>query len=225
MKLRPWIRRTREEQVIGIQGSITWEEVMKTGSRFCSWFKSLFSRLRRVPVDGGRPAPSTPPSPQPAYREPVPARKPKKETAGIRNKNPLNVKGKGWQGQVGNDSRGHAIFRDEIWGTRAAIVTLRTYWLKHKKRTVAEILSRWAPTSDTIGSIPGAPPNSPVEYARFVEKRTGLKPNEELRLFDFDGEVWSATQLYKLVAAMAEYENFAGHHLPQGTFLQALEKV
>ena len=225
MKLRPWIRRSEQERIVGIRGTITWEEAMKTGNRFCMWFANLFRRKAKAATSVPLPDGDPPPAAQPAYREPAPVKAHKKQTAGVRNKNPLNVKGTGWQGQIGNDKRGHAIFRDEIWGTRAAIVTLRTYWTKHRKHTVAEILSRWAPVTDTIGSIPGAPPNSPVEYARFVEKRTGLAPNQELRLFDFDAEVWSATQLYKLVAAMAEYENYAGYHLPQGTFLAALDKV
>lgn len=132
----------------------------------------------------------------------------KKQPAGIRNRNPLNVKGKVWRGATGVDGRGHAIFDSPALGTRAAIRLLRTYWTKHRLRTVPEILSRWAPSSDTVGSLPGAPPNSPREYAVFVLKRLpGQAANEDLRTFNESGtRVRDKVQLRALLAAMARYE-------------------
>lgn len=148
-----------------------------------------------------------------------------KSTTGIRNKNLLNIKGSGWRGVVGYDSRGHAIFPTYALGLRAAVITLRTYWRTHRLRTVAEILSRWAPASDTIGSIKGAPPNSPKAYADFVCKRVGVGPNEVLSIFGASGELKNRDQLFRLVAAMAAYENYASFDLRRGLFDSALELV
>jgi|SRR5215467_4833978 len=92
-------------------------------------------------------------------------------TVGIRNKNYLNVKNNPadpWQGSIGTDPHGHTVFSAPEYGLRAAVMTMRSYWFKYALNTVAEILSRWAPANDTIGSIPGAPKNSPKEYTGFV---------------------------------------------------------
>lgn len=147
------------------------------------------------------------------------------KTAGVRNRNFLNVKGKGWRFSKGNDSRGHAIFDDPAHGLRAAIITLRTYWFKHNKRSVAAILSRWAPVSDTIGSLPGAPPNSPREYSEFVQRRTGINPVARLHLFNDDRSIDDRDELFKVMAAMAEYEIGAGFRFDRKHFDRAIELI
>jgi len=149
-------------------------------------------------------------------------------TVGIRNRNLLNVKqnpANPWRYSTGADSRGHTIFPSFPKGLRAGIITLRTYWTTHRLRTVADILARWAPSSDTIGSIPGAPPNSPAAYARFVSERMGVSPTSGLMLFRDNGEVRSAEQLFALVAAMATYENVASLVLPRSVFDEALKLI
>lgn len=129
-------------------------------------------------------------------------------STGQRNKNPLNVKGSdNWRGVVGRDGRGHCIFSDPAYGWRAALITLRTYYMTHKLRSIYAILSRWAPVSDTIGSIPGAPSNSPSAYAKFVAKRMGVGINDKLPLFDRRGKIKDGVILRELVKAMAVYEN------------------
>lgn len=146
-------------------------------------------------------------------------------TLGVRNRNLLNVKqnpSNPWRYSIGHDSRMHAIFPAFHKGIRAGIITLRTYWRTHNLRTVAGILARWAPSTDTIGSIPGAPPNSPADYARFVQSRTGIAPNDRLMTFHDDGTVRSADQLFGLVEAMASYENSAGLRLPREVFDRGL---
>lgn len=133
-------------------------------------------------------------------------------SVGIKNNNYLNVKNgtSPWLDangkSAGTDSRGHAVFQDPAYGVRAGILLLRTYFLKHKLRTIAAILSRWAPASDTVGSLPGGPPNSPEEYSRFVSDRMGVGPNEQLRLFDGEGHIEELGQLKDLFFAMAACE-------------------
>lgn len=161
---------------------------------------------------------------KPAPAPPLPSYQPPRMTTGVRNKNYLNVKTRVWKGCIGVDSRNHAIFDDPAWGLRAAIITLRTYWNRHNLRTVAEILSRWAPVSDTVGSMPGAPPNSPREYSEFVQRRTGIKPNEKLRLFK-GAKVDDAEQLKALVKAMASFENYSAFTFPDDVFHTAVNIV
>lgn len=149
-----------------------------------------------------------------------------KTSAGIRNRNYLNVKGRGWKGQIGSDPRGHAIFKSPEWGIRAGIVLLRTYWFTHRLRTIAAILSRWAPSTDTVGSIKGAPPNSPREYSAFVSRRMdGLSPTAALSLFKPDGRLDNAKQLKQLFEAMAAYEIGGGFDVPDQEFERALYLV
>lgn len=151
-----------------------------------------------------------------------------KQTVGIRNNNYLNVKNNPqnpWKGSVGSDDRGHAVFDDPAFGLRAAIVTLRSYWFRHNKRTIAEILARWAPATDTIGSLPGALPNSPGEYAEFVSDRIGLPHNDQLELFSDNEEVMNRKQLGQLVKAMAEFENYAGFEFPESLLQKAFDLI
>lgn len=149
------------------------------------------------------------------------------KSTGIRNNNYLNVKGSGWKGQVGQDSRGHAIFSSPELGIRAGIVLLRTYWFRHGLRTIASILSRWAPVTDTVGSLPGAPKNSPAEYSRFVAKRVRVSPNDGLSLFwdDATRSINNVKQLKALFEAMAAYEIGGGFDVPDQEFERALYLV
>lgn len=147
------------------------------------------------------------------------------DTTGVRNKNLLNVKGEDWLYSLGRDARGHNKFPTFEKGLRAGIITLRSYWTRHKKRSIASILSRWAPATDTIGSLPGNQPNSPAAYSAFVSKRVGAHTHAPLRIFDDAGEVVDPDQLYRLVAAMAAYENNAALKLPREVFDGALALV
>jgi hypothetical protein len=149
-------------------------------------------------------------------------------TVGVRNRNLLNVKqnpANPWRYSIDKDARGHAIFPSFPKGLRAGIITLRTYWTTHKLRTIAGILSRWAPSTDTIGSIPGAPPNSPAAYSAFVAGRMGISPTATLMTFRDDGAVRSTDQLFALVSAMATYENTAALALPRHVFDEALKLI
>lgn len=156
---------------------------------------------------------------------------PPTNSTGIRNNNYLNVKNGAdpWQDADGQtartDERGHAVFADPAYGVRAGIILLRTYFFRHNLRTVAEILSRWAPASDTVGSLAGGPPNSPLEYSNFVASRLGIHPNLRLDIFKEDRSVGNIARLRALFAAMAEYENGSGFQLPEEVFHAGLELV
>lgn len=146
---------------------------------------------------------------------------------GLRNNNPTNIKkvSTPWRGQVGLDDKNHVIFEHPKWAVRAAIINLRSYWFNHGLRTIAAILSRWAPSNDTIGSIPGAPPNSPREYSAFVARRMGISSTARLSLFNSERKVADPDQLRKLVKAMSAYEIGGGYNLPDSLFHEGLALV
>lgn len=150
---------------------------------------------------------------------------------GLENNNYLNVKNGAsrWMDAGGresrSDSRGHAVFSDPAYGVRAGILLLRSYFFKHNLRTVAEILARWAPASDTIGSLPGAPQNSPKEYATFVAGRMGISYNQKLDIFNEDKSIGNIAQLRELFFAMAAYEVGGGFKVPLKDFNAGLELI
>jgi murein DD-endopeptidase MepM/ murein hydrolase activator NlpD len=152
-------------------------------------------------------------------------------TTGIRNKNYLNIKNgpSPWMDAGGKesrtDSRGHAVFTDPAYGVRAGILQLRAYFFTHNRRTIAEILARWAPATDTIGSLPGAPNNSPLEYSTFVAGRMGISYNEKLDIFNADKSIGNISRLRSLFFAMAEYEIGNGFKPPIEDFNGGLELV
>ena len=152
-------------------------------------------------------------------------------STGVRNNNYLNVKNTKppWldlnRSEAKSDERGHAIFSDPAYGVRAGIRLLRTYYFRHNLKTIAEILSRWAPSGDTVGSLPGAPANSPLEYSTFVARRMGINFNQKLDIFNEDKFIGNILRLRGLFSAMAEFENGNGFKVPVAIFNAGLELV
>lgn len=156
---------------------------------------------------------------------------PPTDSTGIRNNNYLNVKNGAapWLDAggkpSGTDERGHAVFADPAYGVRAGVLLLRSYFFRHNLRTIAEILARWAPASDTVGSLPDGPKNSPLEYSAFVAARLGMGFNDKLDIFKADKTVGNIARLRALFSAMAEYENGNGFKVPEDVFHDGLELV
>jgi|GEM_PF-2049466 len=144
-------------------------------------------------------------------------------TVGVRNRNLMNVKGDDkWLFSLGRDDKGHHIFPSFPKGLRAGIIDLRTKFVKRKLRTIFDVISVYAPASDTIGSIPGAQPNSPSQYSNFVAMRMGISTADVLMTFREDGSVRSADQLFSMVSAMVAFENSSRLYLPRSIFDEAL---
>ena len=107
----------------------------------------------------------------------------------IRFNNYWCVKSAGWEGEVGKDSRGHARFDDPISGARAFAKLMYSYRYLHGLKTANQIIARYAPSDDCVGSI-GTPPNCPhginpvKEYAEKLSEAVGLQPTDDLNLFD-----------------------------------------
>lgn len=110
---------------------------------------------------------------------------------GIRNNNPLNIRiGNVWLGEVKENTDGEfEQFTSMKYGLRAAIVLLRRYICHYHMNTIAQIVSRWAPSSE----------NNTSQYINFVSDRVEIDDDTKI---DFDDKI----TICKLVEAMAYYE-------------------
>ncbi|WP_333609361.1 structural protein [Arsukibacterium sp.] len=121
----------------------------------------------------------------------------KSQPRGIRNNNPLNIRksGTAWQGKVGNDGE-FEIFNSAHDGIRAAARNLRTYANSHGLRTIAGIVSRWAP-----GAGRNADGSTYIQdtggYIASVVRNTGIAADDIL----------TATDYPAVIAAMIHHEN------------------
>lgn len=112
-------------------------------------------------------------------------------TAGrnLRNNNPCNVKGKGWQGQIGTDSRGLAIFENTLFGIRAAMIDILKDFGVDGQKTIFALINEYAPSTDN---------NNPNKYSNFIANRLGIGINTPLK---FDRE-----QFIRFMIAVKDYE-------------------
>lgn len=85
---------------------------------------------------------------------------------GIVNNNPLNVKGKDWAGQTGNDSQGHAIFSHPYYGLRAGAKTLKKYQ-EEGIDTIQAIVNKWSTKNREA-------------YVDFLSKRLNIPPDKKI---------------------------------------------
>ncbi len=135
------------------------------------------------------------------YRPVVPASR-ENPTLAQRNKNPLNIKamsgGRLWEGQIGRDEFGHAVFSSWEHGVRAASLTLRTYAKTHKIDTVEGMLRRFCTAQGKTFE----------SYVAFVCQSLGVKRDEKIDLI---------TRMPALLRAMARFES--GMELPEELFV------
>lgn len=112
---------------------------------------------------------------------------------GLKNNNPGNIEKNStkWQGlsRDQTDSR-FFVFDDIYYGYRAMFRTLRTYKEKHGKKTIEQIINRWAPPVE----------NATHTYIDVVAKEAGIAPTDEVDVYDKD-------LMCKIVSAMSRVEN------------------
>lgn len=129
---------------------------------------------------------------------------------GLRNKNPLNIKKSEnrWKGKVTpSTDKVFEQFEHPLWGIRAAFIIVRTYLSsKYRCKTVADVISRFAPSSE----------NNTAAYVRAVCQRSGISPTELLHFNDKD-------QMCRLLYAMAWHEN--GQEIDMSSFIAAYDLV
>tara|TARA_B100001057_G_scaffold91069_1_gene87369 strand:+ start:1255 stop:6138 length:4884 start_codon:yes stop_codon:yes gene_type:complete len=112
----------------------------------------------------------------------------------VRNNNPGNIRTNStkWKGKTGDDGS-FVTFDTPEKGVRAMAKTLETYQNKHGLTTTAQIINRYAPTSE----------NNTQAYINAVAKSAGVDPNQEIDL--------SANPALhkKFIAAMIKHEGGA----------------
>ena len=90
---------------------------------------------------------------------------------GLRNCNPLNIiktKNTVWLGQIHTDAeQTFCQFSEMVYGCRAALKLLNTYYHKHRCVTLSMIIRRWAPESE----------NNVRAYIQTVSQLTGIGPH------------------------------------------------
>lgn len=152
-----------------------------------------------------------------------------KETRGIRNCNPGNIrKGCNWKGlRLTQKDPAFCQFISMRWGLRALCVTLRTYVRTHKRKNVSLIIQRWAPPEDhnnTVAYIDRCAREignqiNPAYYTDREKRDRGL--NYEFTMDDFevkDGQPSDA--LFGLVKAMCLVES--GYQVNRADLVEAL---
>lgn len=111
-------------------------------------------------------------------------------TRGLRDNDPGNIRaGQGFVGEVGNDG-GFAVFDDMAHGCRALCRVLDQYRDAHGLYTVADIIGRYAPTSE----------NDTGSYVSDVSARLGVAPDAPIDTRD-------PTVMAQLIDAITRHEN------------------
>lgn len=104
-----------------------------------------------------------------------------------------------WPGVIGTDQANHAVFDDPKFAAQAKVSVMRRYYSFCRLRSMAEIACSYAPPSDCNGSKFGVDEHGVCKtyndchgYANFVAGRMGLKPTDDLKLFDAEGQATQA---------------------------------
>lgn len=133
---------------------------------------------------------------------------------GIRNKNPGNIdfnKANNWVGQLGIEPGANgrfAVFDTHENGIRALGKLLQTYYTKHKRLTIKDILVRYAPDFE----------NDTSAYIRSVAAQTGLGATETIKNIK-DPKILGA-----LMKAIIRHEN-ANYAYPDDIFNEGLRRA
>lgn len=117
---------------------------------------------------------------------------------GMRNNNPLNIRfseANEWQGIIGRDKEkgGMCVFANMYQGIRAAMLLINTYQRKYNRRTIRDIINRWAPTNE----------NNTSGYIKRVCDYMKVEP-DFIPHFGVQQEMYDC---FRLILAMASVEN------------------
>mgnify|MGYP001601933974 CR=1 FL=1 len=119
---------------------------------------------------------------------------------GIRNNNPGNIRksSQKWLGKIPQEEPFEfEKFHTMAHGIRALAKVLLTYYNKHNLRTIEEIISRYAPSSDK---------NNTKSYIKYVHEETNSCPYTNV-IFEEDMELNEVDNLASLVRIIINYEN------------------
>ena len=126
-----------------------------------------------------------------------------------------------WRGQISQDDRRHAQFSDPVFGARAFARLMHTYRFRYNLQSSSDILSRYAPTTDTVGSIEGNPLNPTNTYATFIARSVGKEPDDPLNLFHADG-TFNAEIAVPVFQAFVRFELSAKYSIEEDFIIGAI---
>lgn len=114
------------------------------------------------------------------------------QTRGLRNNNPGNIRlgSSAWLGAIVGTDTAFVTFSEMRYGVRAAAKLFRNYQSKYALRTIAQLVSRWAPPSE----------NDTQAYIASVVARVGIDAGAPLDLSN-------AELCYKFLRAIFRHEN------------------
>ena len=129
------------------------------------------------------------------------------QTRGLKNNNPLNIRisHNMWKGKVKGTDSEFETFSSMMWGLRAALKNLHTYYHKHGLNTIRGIINRWSPPSE----------NNTAAYIDYVSKKSGFATDQEV---DFD-----KSEYKKIVKAMCLLES--RYEMPDELFDEAWANI
>lgn len=120
------------------------------------------------------------------------------DTLASENRNPFNIKARStdpWEGQIGKDKHGHAVFETWEHGIRAASLVLRSYAVAHGIDTVEGIINRFAEGNREA-------------YVAFLCNRLDVRADESFDII---------ARMPDLLRAMSRFES--GMELPDKYFI------
>lgn len=120
-------------------------------------------------------------------------------TRGIRNNNPMNLRyvpSIEWDGQIGGDGDGYAVFETPFYGIRAGVKNLVNGYFGRGIDTPRTIIERYAPSHE----------NPTDNYVQFIAQRMNVAPNETIAP--------SRDNLVRLASAIIYFENGANPYRP-----------
>lgn len=131
---------------------------------------------------------------------------------GLRNNNPGNIReaaggGDAWQGErATDDDSAFEEFTEMRYGVRASAKVFRNYQTKYGLRTVAALVSRWAPPTE----------NDTAAYIKAVASRVGVNADTGIDLFN-------AEICYKFLRAIFRHEcGIAADLIPESTIREGI---
>ncbi len=114
----------------------------------------------------------------------------KKESIGIKNNNPLNIR-RSSQKFINEQKSDNDFkkFSSMVYGVRAAIRIIHTYYFNYRYNTIEKIISRWVPPME----------NSTKNYIDIVSKRSHILPNVIV--------IYTKDNILSIIKAMAYVES------------------
>lgn len=111
---------------------------------------------------------------------------------GLRNRNPGNIRRSAtkYKGETTSSDPDFKAFESMAWGYRAMFVLLHTYRIRYGRRTLREMINRYAPPSE----------NHTENYIRAVATAAKVSPDQPL-------DTTSRETMVPIVSAMSAVEN------------------